>query len=465
MTAGTERKRVVIIGAGISGLTAAYWLFRRGIDVTVIEKRSRVGGTIETQRHDGFLVEMGPNNALETTPLIGALANELGIADQMVYASDAAKNRFIVRGGRLCPVPLSPGGFLRSHLFSARAKMRLLKEPFIPRGRDPEETIAAFVERRLGGEFLDYAINPFVAGVYAGDPNRLSVAAAFPKLYRLEQRYGSVLRGAVAGRKERKKRESGGEISKQAARLFSFKNGLSTLPAAIERTLGERIVLEGEVRSLQPVAGGWSVTFARGGSAQSLAADAVIISTPASAAAELVAPLDPTLAAELDSVIYPPVSMVFLGYEAGSIARTLDGFGFLVPEIERRSILGTIWSSTLFDGRAPDGYAAFTTFIGGSRQPELALQPEEALIESTGRELADFLKIQGGPAYAKVKVWKKAIPQYTTGYSEFLSHLVRFEERLPGLRFCANFKGGISVADCILSADATVSAIQDYFSR
>ena len=459
------RTQVAVIGGGISGLATAFWLSRRDIAVLLLEARSRAGGTIETVRERGYLIELGPNSALNTTPLIGELAGQLGIAGELIFASDAARDRFILRDGRLQPVPLSPVGFLRSRLFSAGAKLRLLREPFIARGNDPEETIAAFVERRLGREFLDYAINPFVAGVYAGDPGLLSVAAAFPRLHRLEQRYGGVLKGAVAGKRERARRAKRGEVAKQAAKLFSFRTGLQALTDAMAQKLGERILLESPVQSIQPAGQGWKITFTREGGSKQVMADAVVIAAPADVAGRLIADLDGSLANELAAVHYPPVSMVFLGYEARAVARRLDGFGFLVPQVEGRSILGTIWSSTLFEERAPEGHVSFTTFIGGSRQPEMALRPESGLVETTCRELADILGITGEPAFVRVKRWKRAIPQYTTGYGAFLQRLETFEKRFPGLRFCANFTGGISIADCIQSANRTVSAIEDYFPR
>jgi oxygen-dependent protoporphyrinogen oxidase len=465
MNANVSR-HIAVIGAGISGLTTAFWLARHGHTVTIIEERSRVGGTIESERENGFLIELGPNSALDTTPLIGRLTEQLGIGDQLVYANDAAQNRFIVRNGALQPVPLSPGSFITSPLFSARAKLRLLKEPFIAPGRDREETIAAFVERRLGREFLDYAINPFVAGVYAGDPRTLSVAEAFPKLHQLEQRFGSILRGAIAGKKDRKRRERRGEVSKQSAKMFSFRDGLSTLTDAMGAHLGGRILLKCTVDSIGPSpGGGYTVAYSSAGCAAALNADGVVISVPAKAAADLIAPHDSELAEALTAVIYPPVSMVYLGYPVDSIERKLDGFGFLVPEVEKRSILGTIWSSTLFPGRAPDGCAALTTFVGGSRQPGLALRPETDLLKSVAQELGDLLGVHSNPVFSRVKVWESAIPQYTVGYGRILNQLGKFEERMPGLRFCANFRGGISVADCIQSADRTVSALQDYFSR
>ncbi|MEO8168378.1 MAG: protoporphyrinogen oxidase, partial [bacterium] len=221
--------KIVIIGGGISGLTAAWWLHKMGADVTVLEKDQTVGGTIRSVREDGWLVETGPNSALETTPLFNEMFEGLGIAGQRLYADDRSNKRYILRGGRLHPLPMSPGSFLSSSLWTLAGKLRLLKEPFVGRSVK-DETIAEFVERRLGKEFLDYAINPFVAGVYAGNPEHLSVRAAFPKLYALEQKYGGLVKGMVKGRRERKQRS---EKAKDRAKMFSFKNGMATFPQAI----------------------------------------------------------------------------------------------------------------------------------------------------------------------------------------------------------------------------------------
>ncbi len=220
--------KVVVIGAGISGLCVAYWLKKHGVNVVVLERDSRVGGTMKSLREDGWLVELGPNTALETTPLFQQLFNEIGITDKRVYANEAASKRYILRDGILHALPMGPASFLTSKLWTWRGKLRLLKEPFVGRAYH-EESVAEFVRRRLGSEFLDYAINPFVAGVYAGDPEQLSVQAAFPKLYALEEKYGGLVKGLIKGRKERKERD---ETAKSRARLFSFVDGIQSFPDA-----------------------------------------------------------------------------------------------------------------------------------------------------------------------------------------------------------------------------------------
>ncbi len=230
----TSQKKIIILGAGISGLTQAYLLTKEGYDVTVIEKKISAGGSMESVVENGYLFDRGPNSGLETTPLIGQLVDELNLQDQLIYANKAGNKRYILKNNNLIPLPMKPQEFLKTKLFSSKAKARVFAEPFIGRSKDGYyQSISDFVVRRLGQEFLDYAINPFVAGVYAGNPDNLSVKSAFPKLYQLEEKYGGLIIGTIKSIKERKQRA---EKSKQNAKMFSFKDGMQTLPKAIANT-------------------------------------------------------------------------------------------------------------------------------------------------------------------------------------------------------------------------------------
>lgn len=454
-----EKQTAVIIGAGISGLTVAYWLKRRGYHVTVLEKESYPGGTMRTLREDGWLVETGPNSALETTPLFKQLFGELAIGEQVIYADKSANKRYILRGDELHPLPLNPFSFLASKLWTWKGKMRLFKEPFVGRA-DKEESIAEFVERRLGREFLDYAINPFVAGVFAGDPEQLSVRVAFPKLYALEEKYGGLIKGMIRGRKERRQRA---EKAKDRARLFSFVDGMQTLPNMLAQAHGSSLMLNctvtGIVKKQGNRANGYRIDYHERGASKTIEAAIVVISVPAYAAAKLLEPIESGLANALSSISYPPVAEVFMGFRRDQVIHPLDGFGFLIPEKECRSILGTIWSSSIFPNRAPEGHVALTTFVGGARQPDLALRPDRDLEEIVLADLRSLLAINGLPAYVKITRWERAIPQYHLGYDRILRHVDRFERQYPGIYFCSNFRGGISVGDCIMSADRVVNQI------
>lgn len=448
---------VIVIGAGVSGLSVAWRLHRSGVDVTVLERDAAPGGTMKTIRDNGWLIESGPNSALETTPLFQSLFAELDIVHQVRYANAAADKRYILRDGTLHPLPMSPGAFLRSSLWSTTGKLRLLQEPFIGKAA-AEETIAQFVERRLGREFLDYAINPFVAGVYAGNPETLSVRSAFPKLYALEERYGGLIKGMIKGRKERTQRA---EQSKDRAKMFSFVNGMQTLPDTIARHLEGRMKFGYNVQAINysgkaNCRGAFAVSTV---SSEYSEADAVIVSTPAHVAGELVKGISPDLSARLSEVYYPPVAEVFLGYRNDQVGIALDGFGYLVPAVEKRNILGTIWSSVLFEGRAPDRHVALTTFVGGARQPELVQMSDAELARAVQSELATIMKITGKPVFTRINRWNKAIPQYNLGYYKVLEAIERCEKDVPGLFFCSNFRGGIAVGDCVMSAERTANDV------
>jgi protoporphyrinogen/coproporphyrinogen III oxidase len=450
---------VIVVGGGISGLAAAWALQRRGVRVMLLEAAPRAGGTIGSTREHGCLLEAGPNSTLETTPLIAALLDELEITGERIYANPAARNRYILRNGRLTALPLSPLAFFSTPLFSAGAKLRLLREPFVGRSApDAEESVAAFVRRRLGSEFLDYAINPFVAGVYAGDPEKLSVRAAFPRLYELELKYGSLIRGQVLGARERARNP---EQSKQAAAMLSFKHGMQTLTDAISRRLAHA-EFNAEAEGVAPCIGGFTVTVSGANGRRDLHARAVLLATPAAPAAKLIAPFAPQAAVALAAIPYPPVAVAISAYRRSAIAHALDGFGFLVPQRERRRILGTIFSSTLFDQRAPPELALLTTFLGGMRQPDVAqLEPGE-IADIAQAELAALLGAPARAEFVRVTRWPRAIPQYTLGHLDRIARVEQAERDLPGLFFCANYRGGIAVGDCIKSADRAARSVAQF---
>jgi oxygen-dependent protoporphyrinogen oxidase len=449
-------KSVIVVGAGISGLSTAYFLDRAGSDVTLLELEAVSGGTMQTVREDGWLVETGPTSSLETTPLLREMVKELGIGDEWVYADASADKRYILRGGKLHPLPMTPLAFLVSGLWGGRAKLRLLGEPIV--GRAPaEESIAQFVTRRLGKEFLDYAIDPFVSGVYAGDPARLSVRAAFPKLYALEEKYGGLMKGMILGAGERRQRA---EKAKDKARMFSFRGGMQTFPRAIARRLGAKIRYGCDVVAVERGADGrFRILLGRGGGGIPAESDVVVLAVPAYAAELLIRHFSPAASDALRRISYPPVAEVFLGYRAEDMGRALDGFGYLVPAKEGRSILGTIWSSSLFPGRAPEGRVALTTFVGGSRQPQIARKNEEDLIRLVTSELRALMNVRGDPVYARVSRWERAIPQYNLGHQELMTTVDGLETDMPGLFFCSNFRGGIAVGDCVMNGEKTARRI------
>jgi protoporphyrinogen/coproporphyrinogen III oxidase len=434
---------VAVLGAGITGLTAAWHLQRAGIRAVVFEAAGRVGGAIAGLRSGGWFHELGPNSLLEGSAEVATFIDAVGLGGRRLYAAEAAKQRYIVRGGRLVAMPASPLGFIGTSLFSWHAKLGLLAEPFRSRGPDDDrESVADFVIRRLGREFLDYAINPFVGGVYAGDPRNLSVQHAFPKLHALEQAHGSLIRGALARRNT-----SGGP----KGRIFSFPDGLEELPRGIAAALSEPVRLQCPVRALRRQEQGWEVAFETAGSVQREHFSAVVCALPADALAALRIETVPEAArlGVLREVEHPPVVSVFTGFRRADVAHPLDGFGVLMPAVEHGRILGTLFSSTLFPGRAPADHVALTTFVGGTRQPELARLDDAALLATVREELQRLLGVRGDPVFVHLQRWPRAIPQYTLGYQKFKDAFAAVEAAAPGLHFGGNARDGISLANCI----------------
>ncbi len=458
---GPQADTVAVVGAGVTGLVAAFRLLEHGVPVTVYEAADRPGGVIQSTREGGYLAECGPNSILESSAKIRALIGDLGLEPRRLYSDPRAENRYLVRGGRPVCLPASPLKFFTTELFSLGAKLRLLREPFIPRApAEVEESVAQFVLRRLGREWLDYAINPMIAGIYAGDPERLSVKHGFPRLHALEQRYGSLLKGQILGARERRAR---GEISKQEAPKVSFDEGLQVLTDTLAARLGPALHLRAAVTRLARTHAGWEVTVRRDGAESVHRHRAVLLAAPAYRLAELelVADGAPDLA-PLGAIYYPPVASVVLGFRREDVPHPLDGFGMLVPAVERFHILGTLFSSSLFPNRAPAGHVLLTTYLGGVRAPELALKPESELVDLTRRDLAVILGVRGEPTYVHVRVYPKAIPQYELGYGRFQALMEEVEARAPGIFLAGHFRNGISLGDSILAGHDVAGRIAEW---
>ena len=456
MTLDTE---VIVVGAGLSGLTTAFLLAQRGVRVEVVEATPRVGGVIATEKHEGFLYERGPNSALDTHPCIGELLGALDIAGERIETQAAAATRYIAKRGRLVPLPMSPAAFLRMRLFSLRGKLRLALEPFVaPATPQTDESVTQFVVRRLGRELLDYAIEPFVAGVYAGNPDELSVSAAFPKLHALEQRYGSLIGGQIKGARERARRR---EKGKNAARSFSFRGGMQTLTDALARALNPVRTASKALRIERRDDGSLEIEVRGEAGTTRIVARSIVLAVPADAAAALVHEHAPEAAQALETIVYAPVASVACAYARRDVAHALDGFGFLLPRVENGRILGALFSSSMFEGRASDGSVLITAFVGGRRQPELAFQSEETIAGLVHDELARFLGARN-PAFVAVTRWPRAIPQYTLGHMQRLHRVADAERALPGLFLCASYRGGVSVGDCIQSAHETARRADSY---
>ncbi len=448
--------RVAVIGGGITGLTAAFRLSQRGVRPVVFEATERVGGPLRTSRVGGYLAEHGPNSILERPPVARLIA-DLGLTAERIQTSAAAVHRYVVRDGRMVALPTSPAALLRSPLFSLGAKLRLLREPFIPAAVG-EESLASFVRRRLGAEVLEYAVNPFVAGIYAGDPATLSVEHAFGALHRLESNHGSLMRGQ---RGEAKARRQRGEAKPARPSSISFRDGIGTLPDRLSDRLGDAVRVNAPaVRLRREADGGWLVTSRSEDDFRTERFSAVIYTAPIHRLPGIDIPDSGDLGL-FSTVPHPPVSVLTLGFACDDIAHPLDGFGVLVPAVERRQILGALFSSTLFPGRAPAAHALLTVFIGGTRQPELAALPLDRLLEMALADLRPLIGLTGAPKFVHHTHWPLAIPQYTLGYGRIKARMDQLEQTLPGLHLAGSFRTGISVADSLTAGDAVAVKVAE----
>ncbi|SHE55754.1 oxygen-dependent protoporphyrinogen oxidase [Fodinibius roseus] len=432
-----------ILGAGISGLTTAYALQKEGISVTVYEQSDQVGGAIKSVRQDGWLVEEGPNTLMVKSQQVWDLLRELSLTDDTIRANREARRRFIAQNNTPVALPSSIGTFLKSPLISAGAKLRLLKEPFIAPSDADDESIASFIQRRLGQEPLDYGINPFVSGVYAGDPKKLSVKHTFADLWEMEQRHGSLLKGLIKKKKEKEKSASPADKS-----LVSFTEGNQMLPRALARALDQPVRTSCEVQAATRSSAHWTISGKQEGHAFQAKHEVLISTVPSHKLSPI---FESDLFDLLTDIPYVPLSVIALGFTHEQVRHSLNGFGMLIPEVEHHHALGMLFSSTLFPGRAPDRHHLLTCFVGGARQPGLAGKSRAELTELLLPELNTLLGVEGDPVFTHHRFWKHAIPQYEVGYHRYLSAMSMLEEQYPGLLLSGNFRHGVSVPDCIRS--------------
>ncbi len=449
---------VIIIGGGISGLSAAYWLQERGRSFRLFEQGRTVGGVMRSERADGYLIEHGPNSLMTNHPDVYRLCEGVGLGTRQVEADVFANRRYLIKAKRLCPLPRSPIDFLRTPVWSGRAKLRLFAEPFIrPNRSDREESVAQFITRRFGRELLDYGFDPFVSGVYAGDPERLSMQSTFSRLVEWERQSGSVIRGALFGGRTRS--PSPGAPLKR--KLFSFLDGVGELPQAIGRRLGESLHLESPVTSIRPTANGWVVGAMQAGQAQEYEAQALVLATPAGATAQLLEPFAPQAGGLLQKIPYAPIAVIFLGFRRADIGHPLDGFGCLVPGREGFMLLGSLWSSTIFPGRAPEGMAALTNYLGGARRPAVLDDDDDKLVAAVMTELRPLIGLRGEPQFVRVARWPRAIPQYVIGHAARLAAVESALQKWPTLTLVGNYLRGVSVPDCITQAKQAMDRLAE----
>ncbi|MDR9364823.1 MAG: protoporphyrinogen oxidase [Balneolaceae bacterium] len=434
-----EENKIAIVGAGITGLTAAWSLKRMGHKVELFEQHGYAGGSIKSVIEDGWLLEYGPNTLLLKDKKVADFLKELGIWEEKIIANPESSKRFIIKNGQLVKLPSSLSEAISTPLFSTLGKLAVLKEPFISKTDNQDETVAQFVKRRIGKEMLDYALNPFIAGIYANRPEKLSLRHTFPKMYELEQEYGSLIWGTFAGRKKRK---SEGRIDRE---LISFNNGLHQIVETITDQLDE-IYFNHQIKKIQKLDDGWYLKSKFGDKGPY---EKVILNAPLYKWNKRLLPIQQEKHEEIETVDYPPLSVFHLGFKKGQVSHPLDGFGFLVPEKENRNILGALFSSTLFPGRAPADSHLLTVFVGGGRNPELAQKESQSLLIIVLAELEDLIGVTGEPIFKEHVFWPKSIPGYHVGYDRVRDAFNAIEKRNPGLHLAGNFRDGVSVPDCI----------------
>jgi oxygen-dependent protoporphyrinogen oxidase len=445
--------KVAVLGGGVTGLTAAWRLQDAGHDVRLLEASMRLGGSVRTDRSEGWLVEAGPN-ALQESPEVRALFDELGLGPERIEASSDARNRYIVRKGELValPTPSDVAGLVSTPLLSFGSKLKVTSElARSPRKRPDDVSVADLVRDHFGGEILERFVQPLIGGIYAGDAERLSARHAFPKIWEAEQSTGSLLRAGFEASKKRK------ALGLPPSTLVSFRDGLQALADALAERVGPKsILLEAEVHSIAPGAGGrWRVAWNGPKGESSAPFDRVVAALPAWALARLKIGAGGARAlSALAAIEHPPVATVFIGFRRDQVLHPLDGFGALVPASENRSVLGVIFSSSLFPGRAPAGHVALTAFAGGALQAEIALLPKKELVELVQDDLRELLGAKGKPAFVRHALWKRAIPQYNLGHGSHLEAFAQCERDHPGLFIGGNARDGISLPDCILSGAA-----------
>jgi len=456
--------KVVVAGGGISGLATAHALLERepGLDLTVYESEEAAGGKIRTERtSDGFLCEWGVNAFLDNKPRTLELAGMLGL--EPLRSFDASRKRYIFSEGVLHRLPESPPSFFLSGFLSLAGRLRIVGEMFVAPGKNPEETLAEFATRRLGREAFEKMIDPMASGVYAGDATALSVRSCFPRIYEIEQEYGSLIRGLISLQK--KARREGQKDKPSAApggKLTSFSEGMGMLIHALSQQLGPRLQTGKGVASIVREGRTWSVRLSSG---EEIRADVVVLAVPAYAAREIVAGCSSTISEVLGRIPYPSLAICSLGFIKEKISNALDGFGFLVPSREKRNVLGTLWDTSIFPGRAPEGYVMLRSMVGGARASELALLPEDRIVDLVRKELKEIMGIDALPDFARVFRHEKAIPQYLRGHAEGLARVEKAVSEMPGLYLTGNALKGVALNDCVTNAFDLSRKISAYLNE
>jgi protoporphyrinogen/coproporphyrinogen III oxidase len=465
-------KRIAIIGGGISGLAAAHRVIelskanQRTIHLTICEASSRLGGTIQTEHRDGFLLERGPDSFISEKPEAVELAKRLGLESRLIETNPTLRRSFIVRNGSLRPVPegfqlLAPSKiwpFINTDIFSLSGKLRMAADLVLPRrlvnGED-DESLAHFVRRRLGREALERMAQPMVGGIYTANPETLSLQATLPRFLDMERDHRSLILGTWrAGRKSK------GVSGARYSLFLSFEEGTQVLVNALQKSISDsrqvEIRLRTRVEALEVCEAGWKLRTDTG---EAMEVDAICLAVPAYASALLLSHASPQLSLLLNQIKFASTATVNLAYRRDNIAHPLDGFGFVVPLIERRSLIACTFSSVKFSGRAPGNHVLLRAFVGGALQPEMFELGEREMLEHVERDLSELIGVKGRPLFAEVSKWHNSMPQYEVGHLRRIHEIESLVSKLPGLILAGNSYRGAGIPDCIKSGEAAAQEL------
>ena len=437
-----DTRPVIIAGAGIAGLSIAYELQKKGIPYEILEAGSRTGGLITSLHKDGYELDAGPNSLAASQDVL-AFIREIGLENEMMEASAVSKNRFLVRNNQLHAISPHPLKIIKSKYVSGSAKWRLFTEQFRKsKATSTEESVTSFVTRRFGAEIAEYLFEPVLSGIYAGNPDLLSIQEVLPMLPKWEKEYGSVTKGLM-----KNKQSMGGR------KIIAFKGGNQALPNKLAALLTGRIRLNCAITGIVRDASGYIVQYNENGTPGILNASRVIFTTPAYTTAALIQNMDPVLAGMLNGIHYPHMGVLHLAFGEEALEKMPAGFGFLVPHAAGKHFLGAICNSAIFPSRAPQGKVLFTIFVGGAMQEHLFKQMDvEHLQQQIIKEFMEILQLQQSPVFQLFSEWKKAIPQLNVGFAQIREQIRMFEERYPGIRIAGNYVTGVAVPAIIQAA-------------
>jgi oxygen-dependent protoporphyrinogen oxidase len=447
----------LIVGGGISGLTVAYasGLREKSGNCELWESAGRLGGTIGTDRVDGYSIDWGPNGFLDREPLTLSLVEELGLKDQLEPANAKSEKRFIVKHGQLHPVPFSPGKMLSTKLLSPLEKARVFCEPFIPGRRDDgEESVFDFAARRIGRAAAETFVDPMVSGIHGGLARELSLPACFPIMREMEVRYGGLVKALIARQLEKRRAKNQDETPKKKSggpagpggHLTSFKSGFDRIIQRLGERLEPVIRINRRIVSIRRAGDAWEISDQEG---ITVRARNLVLACPTYVAAQLTKDFDRQLSEAFDAFSYAPIIVVATGHKREDVRHPLDGFGFLIPRTQGMRTLGSIWTSSIFEQRAPEGYVQFRSMLGGAGDPAVMELSDDQLWQILRCELGPLIGIAKDPAFIRIFRWERGIPQFKIGHRERRARLERLMAGYPGLFAAGNAYYGVGLNDCV----------------